>query len=219
MADGRAEGPLQTLSRGIAALEVLAAADEALSIGELATRLGLHRSITYRIVRTLEHHGLVARDAAGDLVLGAGLATLARNVSRDLQTAVLPELTAIANECGMTAFLTILDGQEIVTLISVEPRAAVATVAQRPGTRHALDRGAPGRAVQRVVGRDRGTLPYETSHDEVTPGLSSIAVPLDVPGQQPAAIAVVYLTGGAVDVAAIGERLAEAATIVRKDFR
>ncbi|WP_408623962.1 IclR family transcriptional regulator [Kineosporia rhizophila] len=223
VADGRAEGPLQTLSRGIAALEVLAAADEALSIGELATRLGLHRSITYRIVRTLEHHGLVARDAAGDLVLGAGLATLARNVSRDLQTAVLPELTAIANECGMTAFLTILDGQEIVTLISVEPRAAVATVAQRPGTRHALDRGAPGRAVQRVVSRDRGALPhalpYETSHDEVTPGLSSIAVPLDVPGQQPAAIAVVYLTGGTVDVAAIGERLAEAATIVRKDFR
>ncbi|WP_407937052.1 IclR family transcriptional regulator [Kineosporia babensis] len=217
--DGRPEAPLQTLSRGITALEVLAAADEALSIGELATRLGLHRSITYRIVRTLEGHGLVARDAAGDLVLGAGLATLARNVSRDLQTAALPELTVIANELGMTAFVTVLDAQEIVTLVSVEPRAAVATVAQRPGTRHALERGAPGRAIQRLVKREAGELPYETSHDEVTPGLSSVAVPLDIPGHPAAALAVVYLTGNAVDVASIGTRLFEAAELIRKDFR
>ncbi|GAB6898748.1 hypothetical protein JCM9957A_18380 [Kineosporia succinea] len=218
MTDGRPEAPLQTLSRGISALEVLAAADEPLSIGELASRLGLHRSITYRIVRTLEGHGLVARDAAGDLTLGAGLATLARNVSRDLQTAVLPELTAIANEFGMTAFVTLLDAQEVVTLVSVEPRAAVATVAQRPGTRHALDRGAPGRATRRLVAREPGELPYETSHDEVTRGLSSVAVPLDVPGQPPAAIAVVYLTGGVAEVDVIGTRLAEAAEVIRRDF-
>ncbi len=218
MTDGRPEAPLQTLSRGISALEVLAAADEALSIGELATRLGLHRSITYRIVRTLEGHGLVARDAAGDLVLGAGLATLARNVSRDLQTAALPELTACANELGMTTFVAVLDAQEIVTLVSVEPRAAVATVVQRPGTRHAQERGAPGRAIQRLVNRVPAELTYETSHDEVTAGLSSVAVPLDLPRQPPAAIAVVYLTGSKVDVAGIGSRLSEAAAFIRKHF-
>ncbi|MBT0770166.1 helix-turn-helix domain-containing protein [Kineosporia sp. J2-2] len=219
MTDGRPEAPLQTLSRGIQALEELAAADGALSIGELAARLGLHRSITYRIVRTLEGHGLVTRGAAGDLVLGAGLAALARNVSRDLQTAVLPELTAIANEYGMTAFVTVLDAQQVVTLVSVEPRAAVAAVAQRPGTRHALERGAPGRATRRLVEKTAGERVYETSHDEVTTGLSSVAVPLDLPGHPPAAIAVVYLTGGTVDVDGIGTRLAEAAEGIRKEFR
>ncbi|WP_352301029.1 helix-turn-helix domain-containing protein [Kineosporia sp. NBRC 101731] len=209
--DGSAAVPLQTLSRGITALEVLAGADTALSIGELAARLGLHRSIVYRIVRTLEGHGLVSRDPAGDLKLGAGLATLARNVSRDLQTAALPELTTLAHDLGMTAFLVVLDHHEAVTLVSVEPRAAFAAVAQRPGTRHSLDQGAPGRAVRRLVTREPGESSYETSHGEVIPGLSCVAVPLEVPGQPPAALAVVYLGGADVDVEAIGDRLAQSA--------
>lgn len=44
--------PSQTLSRGIRALEILAAADRPLSIAELAEALGVHRSIAYRILRT-----------------------------------------------------------------------------------------------------------------------------------------------------------------------
>lgn len=218
MAESKGGSALQTLSRGITALELLAEADGPISITDLAARLGLHRSITYRIVRTLEGHGLVRRDAGGDLELGASLATLARNVSRDLQTAALPELTELANELGMTAFLAVLDHDDAVTLVSVEPRAAVAAVAQRPGTRHPLDRGAPGRAVGRLVHRQTDDKPYETSHDEVIQGLSSVAVPLEVAGLQPAAIAVVYLTGPA-DVPAIGRRLAEAAREVRRAIR
>lgn len=218
MSEEKQSARLQTLSRGLTALEVLADADTALSIRELAARLGLHRSITYRIVRTLEEHRLVTRDAAGDLNLGASLASLARNVSRDLRTAALPELTLLANELGMTAFLAVLDHDDAVTLVSVEPRAVVAAVAQRPGIRHPLDRGAPGRAVRRLVREGAWALPYETSHDEVIQGLSSIAVPLDLPGQPPAAIAVVYLTGPA-EVPAIAGRLARAAGAIRDDTR
>jgi DNA-binding IclR family transcriptional regulator len=65
----------QTLSRGIRMLEILAAADRNLSIDELAGALGVHRSVAYRLLRTLEDHGLVSRDAAGRLTLGTGLAT------------------------------------------------------------------------------------------------------------------------------------------------
>jgi DNA-binding IclR family transcriptional regulator len=225
--EGMAESqtaPLQTLSRGITALEVLAEAEVPLSITELAGRLGLHRSITYRIVRTLEEHRLVVRDSGGDVKLGTSLASLARNVSRDLQAAALPEVTELANDLGMTAFVAVHDCEDAVTLVSVEPRVAIAAVAQRPGTRHPLGRGAPGRAVRRLVGgvglatRDTRDLPYETSHDEVIQGLSSIAVPLDVPGQQPGAIAVVYLTGPA-DVAMIGQRLVQAARTIRDCIR
>ena len=209
---------LQTLSRGIRALELLAESETPLSIGELSSRLGLHRSITYRVVRTLEEHGLVRRDAAGDLVLGAGLAGLARNVSRDLQTASLPELTLLANDLGMTAFLAILDQHDAVTLVSVEPRSALAAVAQRPGTRHPLNRGAPGRAIRQLVYAGSHEPTCETSHDEVIQGLSSVALPLDVPGQPPAAIAVVYLTGPE-DVPTIAARLARAAEGIRGALR
>ena len=57
--------PSQTLSRGIRILEVLADARGPLSIDETARRLGVHRSVAYRLVRTLESHGLVTRDGAG----------------------------------------------------------------------------------------------------------------------------------------------------------
>jgi DNA-binding IclR family transcriptional regulator len=226
--------PLQTLSRGIRMLEVLADAGEPLTIPELAARLGLHRSITYRILRTLEDHGLVVRDAAGAVELGPRMATLARAVSRDLQSAALPQLTALANELTMTAFLAVLDRHDVVTLVTVEPAHAHATLAQRPGTRHPLASGAPGIAIQSVLtesqwralpgehprdeaaeARRRG---YATSHDEVIPGLASIAVPVQAAGQPVAALAVVYVANG-VDAASIGARLREAAAAIEADLR
>ena len=224
--------PSQTLLRGLSALELIAEADKPIGIAELSAQLGLHRSITYRMVRTLEEHRLVARTAAGGLVPGTRLAVLARAVARDLQSAALPELTAVANELGMTAFITVLDADEVIALVSVEPRHTVAPVAQRPGTRHPLHRGAPGIAIQAALTeQERATLGnervrdeaffaafpgYATSHDEVIKGLSSVAVPLRAPAQPAAAIAVVYLDRS-TDAAAVGMRLRQAAaTIVRE---
>jgi len=226
--------PLQTLSRGIRMLELLADASGPLTIPTIASRLGLHRSIAYRILRTLEDHGLVIRDAAGAVELGPRMATLARAVSRDLQSAALPQLTAVANELTMTAFLAVLDRHDVVTLVTVEPAHAHATVAQRPGTRHPLASGAPGIAIQSVLtdtewralpgehardeaelARDRG---YATSHDEVIVGLASIAVPVRAAGQPVAALAVVYVTND-VDADAIGSRLREAAAAIESDLR
>ena len=219
MTETRQSTSSQTLSRGLTALEVLAEADKPLTIGELSERLQLHRSITYRIVRTLEDHRLVVRSLTGELELGAGLVGLARNVARDLQSAGLPELTLIANELRMTAFIATLDSDtnEAVTLASVEPRHADAFIAQRPGNRHSVDHGAPGRAIRRQLRGETPARAYETSHDEVIPGLSSVAVPLAVPGQHPAAIAVVYLTRP-TNVDAIGARLEQAAQAIREDL-
>ena len=200
----------QTLSRGIQALELLAEAAAPLTIAQLAAALGVHRSIAYRILRTLEDHGLVLRDAAGRIQLGPRLAALARSVSHDLQAAALPELTAVANELSMTAFVAVLDHRECVTLVSVEPRSAHATVAQRPGTRHPIGIGAPGIAIQSMLSDDEWRAiagadamraevgaarisGFATSHDEVIPGLASVSVPIGLNGHAPCAISVVYV--------------------------
>ena len=229
----RSTGPSQTLSRGLSALEIIAEAEKPIGTTELAARLGLHRSITYRIVRTLEEHRLVIRTADGGLAPGTRLAVLARTVSHDLQSAALPELTAVANELGMTAFVAVLDAAEVVALVSVEPRHAAAPVAQRPGTRHPLSRGAPGAAIQvALTAPERAALGpgllrdeaffrdfpgYATSHDEVIKGLSSVAVPLRVPAQPAAAIAVVYVDRG-TDTAVVAHRLQEAAAAVAREL-
>ncbi|MCR2825868.1 IclR family transcriptional regulator, partial [Microbacterium sp. zg.Y909] len=144
----------QTLSRGIRILEVLADAREALTIDEIAARLQVHRSVAYRLVRTLEDHGLVSRDASGRLTLGARMAALAAGVAHDLQAEALPELTAVANDLGMTCFLAVLDHDQCVTLASVEPRHAVASVVQRPGARHPITVGAPSKAILSTLAPD-----------------------------------------------------------------
>ena len=210
--EGRPDGSAgsQTLSRGIRILEILADSREPLTIDEVARRLEVHRSVAYRLLRTLEEHGLVVRDGNGRLTLGARMAALAAGVAHDLQAEALPELTVAANELGMTCFLSILDRDECITLASVEPRHGVASVAQRPGTRHPVTVGAPGKAILSLapepswpdglddvhradvrVARERG---WATSHDEVIAGLRSIAVPLRLPKGEPAAVAVVYLS-------------------------
>ena len=145
---------------------MLADARGPLTIDQVAERLGVHRSVAYRLLRTLEDHGLVTRDAGGRVALGARMAALAAGVAHDLQAEALPELTAAANELGMTCFLSVLDHEECVTLSSVEPRHAVASVAQRPGTRHPVARGAPGKvdprgAARGVVAGASSTRPAE----------------------------------------------------------
>ena len=216
----------QTLSRGIRLLEELADARGPLTIDDLSARVGLHRSVAYRLLRTLEDHGLVTRDPTGAVRLGTGLAALAAGVAADLQSEALPELTAAANDLGMTCFLVVLDHDECVTLVSVEPRHAVTAVAQRPGTRHPVSRGAPGRAIlaqlpprrwpdgvdARLAAEVAETVErgWATSHDEVVPTLRAVAVPLAVSGRPPAAVAAVHVTT-ALDDAEIAARLAAAA--------
>ncbi|WP_394551741.1 IclR family transcriptional regulator [Agromyces sp. MMS24-JH15] len=219
----------QTLSRGIRILEVLADARTPLTIDEIARRLEVHRSIAYRLLRTLEDHGLVARDGHGRIELGSRLAALAAGVAHDLQAEALPELTAAANELGMTCFLSVLDHDECITLASVEPRHGIAPVAQRPGTRHPVTVGAPGKAILSArpepewpaalddahrdelrTARERG---WATSHDEVIPGLRSIAMPLALPRGGRAAVAVVYVSDPHPD-ALIAERLARVAAAI-----
>jgi DNA-binding IclR family transcriptional regulator len=220
----------QTLGRGIQILEILSETREALTIDALAGQLGVHRSIAYRLLRTLEDHRLVIRDPSGRVSLGARMAALAAGVARDLQSKALPELTGLANELGMTCFLVVLDADECITLASVEPRHAIASVAQRPGTRHAVTVGAPGKAILSVLPDDewppgvsdhlrieiaevthRG---FATSHDEVIPSVQAVAVPLLTRGRTPAALAAIQVRGDS-DPADTAARLTRAATAIR----
>ncbi len=211
--------PSQTLDRGLACLDFVATSDRGVSVDETAEALGLHRSIVYRLLRTLELRHLVERTEEGDFMPGTYLAVLSRSVRRSLRAAAAPVLAGVAEDLEMTSFLVVADGDQAVTVDSVEPTSLDAHVAYRPGTRHAIDRGAPGIAL--LAGRPavRGERSEVTqarengwaqSRAEVIPGLASIAVPVADQG----AIAVLWLAGGAVDVAAIVARLTAAAAAI-----
>jgi len=186
------EGGSQTLARGLTALALIGESDRPLTVPELAQSLGIHRSMAYRLVKTLEQLGFVERTPAGELEVGVRVAALARSVAKDLQTAAGPHLAEVANELHLTAFLVVFDGEAAVTLMNVAPLHAETTLAQRPGSRHSIDKGAPGRVIRsQVHPAEHPAKRFEVSHDEVLPGITSIAVPL-VTGGRPAAIAVLF---------------------------
>ncbi|QIM16256.1 helix-turn-helix domain-containing protein [Leucobacter insecticola] len=210
-AEGTATAGSQTLSRGLQALEILADAESPLSISELSDQLGVHRSNAYRILRTLEQHRFVIRNDAGLIRLGPKITALARGVAPALHNAALPAVTELANAVGMTAFLTVLDANEVVTLVTVEPANVEATIARDPGVRHTVERGAPGRAIESsLTPAERASLlgspdfsdavlkakrqGYALSLQEVVNGVRSVAVPIRIPGEPPAAIAVVHFS-------------------------
>ncbi|NEM91065.1 helix-turn-helix domain-containing protein [Galbitalea soli] len=199
----------QTLARGLKILDLLADAGRPLTIAEIAAGLEVHRSIAYRLVRTLETAALVLRDSSGRYLPGPHLATLARSVAPDLQSAAPAVLQSLADELSMTAFLVVLDRTECVTLVTVEPRHVIASIAQRPGSRHSIFVGAPGVAIQSLLTSSERTSMgiaepeqpevaiarrdgFALSHGEVIPGVSAVAAP--VRGAVRAAVAVLYIT-------------------------
>jgi DNA-binding IclR family transcriptional regulator len=216
----------QTLDRGLRLLAAITDAGSPVDLVALAASVGLHRSVAYRLVRTLEDHRLVRRTADGRYEPGIGLAVLAASVRRPVQAAAMPELTRLAERARATAFLAVRDGDDAVTVASVEPPHGPAHVAYRPGSRHPVDRGAPGlallagarpRAGERpevVLARSRG---YATSRGEVIPGLESVAAPVlrgGTPGVVAGAVALVFLAGTA-NLAELGTMVVEAAAAVR----
>lgn len=218
----------QTLDRGLRILEHLAAAGSPRPVMEIATALDLHRSITYRLLRTLEDHGFVERDTAGHFGLGLTVSLVARGVRTSLQAAAIARLTPLVERLGCTGFLVVRAGADAVTLTSVEPRDVPSHVTRRPGTRHPIGRGAPGLALlmpeppadtdrpELVVAR---TVGWAVSEGEVIPGVRSVSAPVrGSDGGARGAVSVVY-TGDRDDVDDIGRSLVELAAMLSTEVR
>lgn len=204
----------QTLDRGLRVLELLAETPEGLTVTEVAAALGVSRTVVYRLVVTLEHHGLVRRSADGRCRLGMGVLALARQGQPLLRDAALPSLRRLADATAATAYLGVVDGDDVLTLAVAEPRSEV-HVAYRPGARMPLDRGAAGRAIlaARTVGSRPMDPPWVVSTGDPVSGGAGIACVLAVPGVE-AVVGVVTLSDP--DEAVVGPRVARAASDIAR---
>lgn len=216
----------RTLDRGLRLLALVCASPSPLSIAEIATSSGLHRSICYRLVRTLAHHDLLERDPDGRYRAGGGLAVLAGRLEPRLQSAARTHLEQLAESTGMTAFVVTAHGADAVTVLVVEPQTSLAHVSYRPGGRHRLDVGAPGLAIlagrPRAAGERRAVTEaraqgWATSVGEVIPGYHSVSAPvLESGGECRHAVAVVYAGEGSPAV--LGPELVDAAHCIAADL-
>jgi DNA-binding IclR family transcriptional regulator len=202
----------QTLDRGLRVLAVLASHPNGLTVTELAGAVGVNRTVVYRLITTLEQHGLARRDMAGRLHVGLGVLALARSLQPVLREVANPVLRTLAEDLGATAHLTLVDGGEALAIAVVEPTWTDYHVAYRVGARHRLDQGAAGRAI--LLGRDItagaevGERFVQTA-GELQPGARGLASPvLGIEGLE-ASVGIVTL--GDLDAEVAGPRVAAAA--------
>jgi DNA-binding IclR family transcriptional regulator len=207
----------QTLDRGLLVLEVLAGSPSGLTVTELAAEVRVNRTVVYRLVTTLEKHGLARRDGSGRLHVGLGVLALARGLQPVLREMAGPVLRALAEDIGATAHLTLADGGEALAIAVVEPSWTDFHVSYRVGARHPLELGAAGRAIllgRRIDGGEAVSEQVVLTEGELQSGARGLAAPvLGVEGLE-ASVGIVTL--GDLDPAVVGPRVASAAAEVAR---
>ena len=177
----------QTLARGLCALQAVADAPAGITAQQVADRIGVHRTIAYRLLATLAEFRLVAKGTDGRYRPGAGLAALGASFDRNLRQLSLPVLQGLADELGTTVSLLVAEGEQQVAVAVIVPTVVAYQLAFHEGSRHPLSRGAAGAALLSAMppqpderelvtrAREQG---WVITHGEIEPHTFGLAVPV-----------------------------------------
>lgn len=117
------ESPSTAVIRALAILEAIAQRSRGLTNSEISRRMGIPKSSASYILRALEQHGYVSRDAAsGRYRLGLKILNLSHGVllGLDIRAAARPVLQQLVERSHLTAHLAILDQGEAVYIEKID---------------------------------------------------------------------------------------------------
>lgn len=148
-ADPASRHRIPVIDRMMEVLGELEAREAGASISDLVARLGLPRTTVYRILNSLQLHGMVQRSEAGSYHLGHRLLTLASHVAAasgplDLVPFAMPVLEHLSATLGEASKLTVIDGEGVLVIAAAQGRRAYA-LSVAPGQRLAGHAGAAGK--------------------------------------------------------------------------
>jgi IclR family acetate operon transcriptional repressor len=106
--------PVQSVDRALRLLEALAAAGGRLPITELSARTGLSLGTVHRLLASLTARGYVRQDPDRRYALGTALLPLGDAATRLLGSWALPYLSQLAERCGETANLAVLEDDHVI---------------------------------------------------------------------------------------------------------
>jgi DNA-binding IclR family transcriptional regulator len=114
---------IQAVDRAIALLKLVAASTTPPTVLELAQASGINRSTAWRLLRTLEHHGLVDRDPITQrYTIGYGAISVASAATDDaLVRKVRPLLEDLAVRTGESVTLAVAKRFNLVYVDQVDP--------------------------------------------------------------------------------------------------
>jgi len=177
----------QTLARGLAVLQAVATSRIGLTAQQVADHVGIHRTISYRLLSTLAQFRLVAKGEDGRYRSASGLAVLGASFDNNVRQLSVPTLRALADELGTTVSLLVAEGDQQVAIAVIVPSRVSYQLSFHEGSCYPLDRGAAGIALlasmpprpgeRDLVVRTRHQG-WVITHGEIEPNTYGLAVPV-----------------------------------------
>lgn len=117
---------VRALDRGCRLIELLTESDHPLSVGEVASGLGVPVSTTYELVHTLLHHGFVEEvdGADGNLRIGLGFRLFKAGSSYVNRVSFIDEAQKVAEQAAVelqeTSHVAVLDAKHVIWIARAE---------------------------------------------------------------------------------------------------
>lgn len=140
----------QSVQRALSLLDAFDRDTPAMGVTQLAARVGLHKSTTYRLASTLAAEGFLRQDGVtGQYSLGDRLYRIAATFAE--HDPLLREghevLQGLRNACGHMTSLGILDQEQVLFVLVLEATLAVRAAAMHAGDRLPLSATAAGKVL------------------------------------------------------------------------
>lgn len=138
---------LQTLERGLTALELIANKHAQLTVAQLAEQLQINRTIAYRITRTLTALGYIKTNDNQCLELTSKVSSLHALFEKTIPFATQHVLNWLAKETQSSASLVIAEGPDCVVVKTAAAHSNVIQINYQLGSRLPLGYAASGLAI------------------------------------------------------------------------
>lgn len=144
-----------TVLKALDVLECIGLADHPLTVTEVGKLCHLARPTAYRLISTLVSRGYVAQDDATHYRLGTQVLTLSQNVldALDLPELARPYLRQLSEIANETAYLSVLDDDEILYIGKAESSQSLRT-STKIGSRNMLHCTSMGKAILAFLPED-----------------------------------------------------------------
>lgn len=129
--EGTSPRRIQAVDRAIELLKAVSDSRSPRTVGELADACDLNRSTAWRLLMTLEHHGLIDRDSISQrYVIGYEVLRLAASASAHelIASRARPVMDRLAQETRESISLVVLTPRGIVAIDQSDSRSVIATV-------------------------------------------------------------------------------------------
>jgi IclR family KDG regulon transcriptional repressor len=121
--DDNSKYSIRAVDRALSVLDCFTAQQPCLTVNEVASRVGLHRSAVYRLLSTLHEHDYIEYDKEREVYsLGFAPLRLAGAIlqSFDLCAKARPHMTALRDAVGETVHLGILDHNQTLVIEKID---------------------------------------------------------------------------------------------------